>query len=56
MLVQLGLAYFEVFITAERAFRHAIALDASHAPSHTNLGNALISVLQPEEAATSERC
>ena len=48
----LGLAYFglEDFISAERAFRHAIALDASHAPSHTNLGNALISVLQPEEA------
>ena len=28
------------FPSAERAFRHAIALDASHAPSHTNLGNA----------------
>ena len=38
------------FASAERAFRHAIALDASHAASHTNLGNALISVLQPEEA------
>ena len=48
----LGLAYFglEEFCSAERAFRHAIALDASHAASHTNLGNALISVLQPEEA------
>ena len=48
----LGLAYFglEDFSCAERAFRHAIALDASHAASHTNLGNALISVLQPEEA------
>ena len=48
----LGLAYFglEDFTSAERAFRHAIALDGSHAASHTNLGNALISVLQPEEA------
>ena len=48
----LGLAYFglEDFLSAERAFRHAIALNASHAPSHTNLGNALINVLQPEEA------
>ena len=48
----LGLAYFglEDFASAERAFRFAIALDASHAASHTNLGNALISVLQPEEA------
>ena len=40
----LGLAYFglEDFGSAERAFRHAIALDASHAASHTNFGNALI--------------
>ena len=48
----LGLAYYglEDFVSAERAFRYAISLDASHAQSHTNLGNALISVLQPEEA------
>ena len=48
----LGLAYFglEDFASAESAFRLAISLDASHAPSYTNLGNALISVLQPEEA------
>ena len=50
--MQSRFAYFglEDFASAERAFRHAIALDAKHAPSHTNLGNALISVLQPEEA------
>ena len=33
----LGLAYFglEDFVSAERAFRHAISLDARHATSHT---------------------
>ena len=48
----LGLSYFglEDLGSAERAFRHAITLDACHAASHTNLGNALISVLQPDEA------
>ena len=36
----LGLAYFglEDFASAESAFRLAISLDASHAPSYTNLG------------------
>ena len=47
----LGLAYFGLEdFTSAKAFRYAIALDESHAASHTNLGNALISVLQPEEA------
>ena len=50
----LGLAYFglEDFARAERSFRYAISLDESHAQSYTNLGNALISTLQPEEALT----
>ena len=36
----LGLAYFGLEEVVRTAFRHAIALDASYAPSHTNLGNA----------------
>ena len=40
----LGLLIFglEDFDSAERAFVMPLLLDASHAPSHTNLGNALI--------------
>ena len=48
----LGLAYYgaENFDSAERSFRHTIALDSTHSPGYQNLGNTLINTLRPEEA------
>ena len=50
----LGLAYFglDQFGPAMACFTHAIGLDESHGASHINMGNALISVLEPDQALT----
>ena len=48
----LGLTFFQLerFWAAQSCFQKAIALDQYHAISHTNCGQALIEVLQPEKA------
>ena len=48
----LGLAYYglDLFDQAERCFRFSLSMDKSHAQSHINLGNTLISVFRPDEA------
>lgn len=48
----LGLSFFGAgrFAPARRAFAVAISLDSQHGASHVNMGNALMGLLEPEQA------